>query len=111
MVSKLVEEHGFTVQTEPLRWNVASVQSDKNVAQVRSFFPTDSRPFWILGNSFGNRVICEMLAAGQLLVNCLGCLFLGYPVYGEKNDAKRLDSLQRIPKGVKCLFISGSLDE
>ena len=70
-----------------------------------------------MGNSFGNRVICELLDKLNKTIpnNLAGVILCGYPLYGdgasEKAKEERVKQLSKFPKQVKLLLISGSKDE
>ena len=68
-----------------------------------------------MGNSFGNRVICEIMAAGKAPPHCKGVVLCGYPLYNkkddDKNNAARANSLKNLPADTNTLVIVGTRDE
>lgn len=113
----------LSLKTTKFNWNKMRAGDAKNIAQVSALCPSDA-PFFVLGNSFGNRVICEMLAVNQV-TNCKGVIMCGYPLYGpEKQTTKeglctdreprvnpRVAQLLSVPADARVLLISGTRDE
>ncbi|OQR96371.1 hypothetical protein ACHHYP_16001 [Achlya hypogyna] len=100
-----------------VRWNTRTAGAPKNVDIVHGLCPSrgdldalGADGFFVLAHSFGNRVLCEMLATDALpLVK--GVILLGYPLYGPKNNEERVDQLRLLPPGLPTLVVSGEKDE
>lgn len=100
----------FTILKRDGRWKGWKPLGDVNVRSVLELAPTDGRWF-ALGNSFGNRVLCELLASDKFENPPQGLILFGYPLYGEKCTPERLTTLQSLPSSAKILAISGTNDE
>lgn len=101
------------VSKEKLHWNKANAGAAKNFQIVDGLLPDGE--FFVMGNSFGNRVICEMLAANAATPNgmarCKGAILCGFPLHGPKIDPKRAQQLQKLPSDARVLVVSGTEDE
>ena len=90
---------------------------EKNLEIIRSKFPLVTK-FYIIGNSFGNRVICELLHKETSPSNLAGVILCGFPLYGDEESKRvmvdpeeRVKQLKLFPKHIKLLLLSGSKDE
>ena len=110
MVLDPLEGMGFSVRRGSLKWNTFTAKHKDNVAAVLALCPTD-KDFYLMGNSFGNRVIAEMMKAKQLPARCRGAVLCGFPLYGDKDKKDRLEQLQGVPKDSTLMLISGTNDE
>ena len=110
MVLDPLEGMGFSVRRGSLKWNTFTAKHKDNVAAVLALCPTD-KDFYVMGNSFGNRVIAEMMKAKQLPARCRGAVLCGFPLYGDKDKKDRLEQLQGVPKDSTLMLISGTNDE
>lgn len=108
----LSAKHNFTLRRmNAIHWNTSKAGNASNVALVTAQFPAEG-DFWIWGNSFGNRVLCEMVGSNQLPARCKGLIICGFPLYGEQNKQDRVRQLQMLaPNKIKSLLISGTDDE
>lgn len=124
MLSLLQQEHGFKIVYAPkLSWNKFSAASKTNVLGVKELVnQCEGREFYIMGCSFGNRVLAELLAADlanklksppspPVLERCKGVIFCAYPLYGDKNGTDRLNQLNKVPRETPLCIISGLKDE
>jgi len=110
MVLDPLEGMGFSVKRGSLKWNTFTAKHKDNVAAVLALCPAD-KDFYLMGNSFGNRVIAEMMKAKQLPARCRGAVLCGFPLYGDKDKKDRLEQLQGVPKDSTLMLISGTNDE
>lgn len=112
----LTAKHNFSLRKlNGIHWNTGKASNASNVALVTAQFPAEG-DFFLWGNSFGNRVLCEMVGANQLPARCKGLIICGFPLYGEQNVPDRVRQLQMLaPKSntqvIKSLLISGTDDE
>ena len=109
-----LEGKGFKVRRPAggkLKWNTFAAKHADNCAAVLSLCPPAGQDFFLMGNSFGNRVIAEMLTADKVPAHCRGVVMCGFPLYGEKNIDDRLKQLKAIPKKTTLMMISGTDDE
>ena len=108
----LSAKHSFSFRKlNGIHWNTSKAGNASNVALVTAQFPPEG-DFWIWGNSFGNRLVCEMVGSNQLPPRCKGIIICGFPLYGEQNNQDRVRQLQMLaPNKVKSLLISGTDDE
>lgn len=110
-LEKLRVQHGFTLhKTDKIKWNTFAAKSPDNQNAVLALCPKD-QDFYVLGNSFGNRVICEMLKEGKFPSTCKGFILCGFPLYGNKNAPDRVSQLKSIPRDSNVMVVSGTLDE
>ncbi len=100
-----------------VKWKVVSAGLDCNIDLIHSKFPLNTK-FYIIGNSFGNRVICELLRKKTIPSNLAGVILCGFPLYGEEGSKRvlsdpeeRVKQLKLFPKHIKLLLLSGSKDE
>jgi hypothetical protein len=102
----------YEVRVREGRWNISSPGASKNVSTVLEQCPTgDGDGEWyILGNSFGNRVICSMLSDSLFPVPPRKIVMCGYPMYSDKGTDERVKLLQALPVGSNVLCISGDRD-
>lgn len=110
---ELARKHNFPLnRLNGIKWVTLRAGHDSNVGLITAQFPAD-RDFYLMGNSFGNRVLCEMLGAGKVPSRCRGVIFCGFPLYGEKNVPDRVNQLKLLSKApqIKTLVISGTEDE
>jgi predicted alpha/beta-hydrolase family hydrolase len=110
LVLDKLQTRGFMIRRSPLKWNTFAAGHKDNVSAVLGLIPSDV-DFYIMGNSFGNRVICEMMSKKLLPVRCKGAILCGFPLYGDKNKNDRLVQLQAVPKDSTLMLISGTNDE
>jgi len=111
LVLDKLQTRGLTIRRgNPLKWNTFAAGHKDNVSAVLGLIPSNV-DFYIMGNSFGNRVICEMLSKKLLPVRCKGAILCGFPLYGDKDKNDRLVQLQAVPKDSNLMFISGTKDE
>lgn len=111
MLSMILAElgKGFEIhKVEKIKWSTYAANAQSNMDAVLALFPPEK--FYVMSNSFSSRVVCELLAANKFPSRCLGFVFCGYPLYGEKNVPDRVNQLKLIPKRTKLLMISGTLD-
>jgi len=105
----------FTVVVREGKWRGWNPNSDENVASILNVCPRDGSDYFILGNSFGNRVLCSLFVndhfAGRNVPSPRGVIMCGYPMYGEKYTNERVSLFQSLPSGVRVCCISGSNDE
>lgn len=87
-------------------WNPAS-----QIDRVLQICPSSSEPWYIMGNSFGNRVICAMFESACFPYPPTAVVMCGYPMHSDKRTSERVEALQSLPSGTKVLFISGSDDD
>jgi len=97
------------ISKDTCNWNKYAAGHQSNINQIIEMIPSN-KDYYLLGNSFGNRVICEYLSSNNNS-NCLGVILCGYPLYGDKNNEDRVLQLQKFPKNIKLMMISGSLDD
>lgn len=108
-----LEEH-FRVCVREGKWKGWSPVGEHNVQSVLDLSPTQGEVDWyIMGNSFGNRVLCAMFVENLFPVPPKSMIVCGYPMYGPNNTDERVDLLQQLdmPAGKKLLCISGEKDE
>lgn len=70
-----------------------------------------TEPWYILGHSFGCRMIVSMILNNQFPVAPCKSILASYPMYGDKGTSERVDLLQSIQQDCDLLCISGSKDE
>jgi hypothetical protein len=105
----------FEVRVRDGKWRGWNPVGEKNVQSVLDVSPSGAHEYdwYILGNSFGNRVLCAMCTEGLFPTPPRGLVMCGYPMYGPKGTDERVKLLQSLdlPVGTKLLCISGAKDE
>jgi len=110
-LDKLASRHGFTIiRRDKVKWNTYAAKAPGNTTAVLEMCPTD-KDYFVLGNSFGNRVVCEMLKDDKFTPEMKGAILCGFPLYGDKNVSDRVDQLRSIPEDANVMIISGTPDE
>jgi hypothetical protein len=100
----------FTTCIRKGKWKGWKPLGDVNVSSVLELVPAEGMWF-AMGNSFGNRVLCDMFSVGSFDNPPHGLILCGYPLYGEKCTPDRIATLQSLPSSTKVLAISGTDDE
>lgn len=118
MIPKLSKYFNVVVRTG--KWQGWNPNSDENIRSVLDLCPpkgdhNDSSEYVILGNSFGNRVLCSLFVNEHFASSGVpaprSVILCGYPMYGEKYTNERVSLFQSMPSGVRMCCISGSNDE
>jgi len=100
------------IKKDNIKWNTYSASNQSNINEIISILPSDNKEYYLLGNSYGNRVICEFLSSNNdKKSSCIGVILCGYPLYGDKNNEDRVNQLKKFPKNLKLMMISGSQDD
>ena len=103
----------FNVRTRPGKWKGWNPNSNENVHSVLKLCPKDGI-YYILGNSFGNHVLCSMIVNNSFAKADAfppsKIILCGYPMYNDKCTNERVDLIKSLPKNTKVLCISGSND-
>jgi hypothetical protein len=100
------------IKKDSIKWNTYSAGNQSNINEIISMLPKDNQEYYLLGNSFGNRVICEFLSSNNNnKSNCSGAILCGYPLYSDKNNEDRVNQLKKFPKDMKLMMISGDQDD
>ena len=110
VLNKFQNSNLTVIKKDSINWNKYAAGNPSNITEILNLIPSDDE-FYLLGNSFGNRVICEFVSNSSNCRNCRGIILCGYPLYGEKNNEDRVNQLKKIPKHMKLLMISGNLDD
>ena len=107
-----LEEH-FEVREREGKWKGWNPAGEANVKSVLDVAPQDGTEWYLLGNSFGNRVICAMCTENLFTIPPLGIIMCGYPMYGPNGSNERVEMLQSLslPDTTKLLCISGEKDD
>ena len=100
--------HFFEVRLSEGKWQGWSPASQ--VDRVLQICPTTNEQWYIMGNSFGNRVICAMFEGACFPSPPAAVVMCGYPMHSDKRTSERVDALQALPLHTKVMFISGSDD-
>lgn len=102
-------KQAFEIRLRVGKWKNWNPCSQENLQSVKNICPIDDEnPWYILGNSFGNRVICSLIETG--LCSPTKVIMLGYPLYGNKGTPERVNLFKTVPTGTHILCISGSND-
>jgi len=105
----------FSVRIREGKWRGWNPIGEANVQSVLDVCPphNNTDDWYILGNSFGNRVVCAMFSEGMFHAPPKGLIMCGYPMYGPKCTDERVQLLQKLdlPEDRKLLCISGAKDE
>jgi len=102
----------FTIHTREGKWKSWTLTSKDNVDSVLSVCPKNNQDWYIMGNSFGNRVICAMIKDNLFSIPPKKIFLFGYPMYSDKGTDERVQLLRELPKNTcKILCVSGSNDE
>jgi hypothetical protein len=102
----------FDIRVREGKWVGWNPSGNINMKSVTDLCPTDdTKPWYILGNSFGNRVICALCGSNKFVVPPTKIVMCGYPMYGENGTAERVTLLQSVPSTNQIMFISGENDE
>ena len=108
-------EVNFEVRTRIGKWKGWNPNSKETVDQVLALCPKKPSVYYILGHSFGNRVICSLFANDHFVANGISpptkVILLGYPMYNEKGTDERVTLLQSVPSDLDIMCISGANDE
>jgi hypothetical protein len=100
-------------KADSIRWNTTKPAHSKNVQLVLDLIQ-DRNNYILVCNSFGNRVVLEMLEKSlfpsgrtpSLVVVC------GFPLWGPKENKDRVDLLTKSSQcSVQLCFVSGTNDE
>jgi hypothetical protein len=111
-VAKVTDLFELTIP-DALAWNTSKPHHPKNVQQVMDLVG-GRNDYILVANSFGNRVVLEMLDKGlfpsgktpSLVVVC------GYPLWGPKENNDRVNLLRKSSLfSVRLCFVSGKSDE
>ena len=110
-----LEKH-FRVCVREGKWKGWNPAGDSNVQSVLDLCPTEDIGDWyIMGNSFGNRVLCAMFSGNRSIFPCppKGLVMFGYPMYGPRGTNERVNLLQELELNddQNVLLISGEKDE
>jgi hypothetical protein len=112
MMPKLSQSFKVVVRTG--KWRGWNPNSNENVSSVLDLCPKDGSSYYILGNSFGNRVLCALYVGEHFASHHVpapaGVIICGYPMYGEKYTEERVSAFLSMPSGVRMCCISGSND-
>ncbi|KAI8897415.1 hypothetical protein BC833DRAFT_43542 [Globomyces pollinis-pini] len=112
LLTKLESTYNI-IKREKLTWNTRSTKSTSNFDLVKDMIKeTNGQPYTIIANSFGNRIVLEML--GHHLIDPLpqSIIMCGYPLYGPKNTNDRIEHFDSIQNSkIPFCFISGNQDE
>jgi hypothetical protein len=100
----------FEVRLREGSWKGWNPLSRDNVQGVLDCCPIDDREWYILGNSFGNRVLCAMYSVGSFVAQPNGIILCGYPMWAKKGTEERVLTLQSLPPHCNVLCISGEKD-
>ena len=90
-----------------LKWNTFKPSHINNIKLVNENLVKDC---FVLGNSFGNRVLLEMGKMKLFDSLPMKFIFLGYPLFGPKESNDRMDLLKSCEE-LDCCFVSGQEDE
>lgn len=109
-------EQYFDIRVREGKWKGWSPAGESNVNTVLEVCPdiNFNDDWYILGNSFGNRVLCAMcLDDNRFPSPPKGLIMCGYPMYGPKGTDERVNLLQEVmlSEEQKLLCISGAKDE
>jgi hypothetical protein len=97
--------------TSEIKWNIFDPSHQSNIDKIESLISNVNSPFFIIGNSFSNRVLCKHLCHLES-TNLKGVIFLGYPLIGPNGKYREeYKELKLVRKSLQLLFISGSNDE
>lgn len=101
----------FEIRISEHKWNGWKTNSKENVALALNLCPKTDIEWYILGNSFGNRVIASICENNLFPYPPKKIIMFGYPLYGPNLNNERVNGLLQIPSNYEILFISGSNDE
>eukprot|EP00696_Hemimastix_kukwesjijk_P008177 gnl/Hemi2/2034_TR728_c0_g1_i1.p1 gnl/Hemi2/2034_TR728_c0_g1~~gnl/Hemi2/2034_TR728_c0_g1_i1.p1 ORF type:complete len:268 (+),score=-15.45 gnl/Hemi2/2034_TR728_c0_g1_i1:56-805(+) len=103
----------FQTRTREGKWKNWNLTNPDTVDSVLSHCPvsSSSEPWYILGHSFGCRVILSMIVNNSFPVPPAKVILTSYPMYGEKVSPERVELLQSVPQGHQILCLSGDKDE
>jgi len=111
-------------------WATSKLRAEQNIRNsedfVRFSMEGKKKDYFLLGTSFGCRIISDMYARnvetnrndGRGIFSEVGkpqgCIFLGYPLYKSskiRDSEERVREAVRIPSGTHVLFVSGTKDD
>ena len=108
-------ENSFEIRIRSGKWKGWNPNGKETVDEVLALCPKEPCTYYILGHSFGNRVICSLFVNNHFVSNGLPApakvMLLGYPMYNDKGTEERVALLQSLPSDLKIMCISGANDE
>lgn len=116
LIPRLQQTYDVVIRTG--RWKGWKTTSADNASSVLDLCPESRNkgaPYFILGNSFGNRVLCSLFVENAFEQSRkqlpAGIILCGYPLYSAKYENERVALLEAMPSGLPICCLSGSNDE